>query len=75
MPKYVRTELIEVKLFVDAENLDAAESIGNDFIDALLFDDKTLRKRAKELDTAECRYLGADSTGDSEISLYKPERD
>lgn len=75
MPKYVRTEWIVVKVLVDAEDEDAAESIGNDFVDALLFDEKTLRKQAEKLKTDECRYLGSDSTGDSDVRPYDPEND
>jgi hypothetical protein len=67
MPKFIRTEYIIVKVIVEAADVDEAEDIGNDYTDSLLFDDKTLRKRAKEIDTPECRYLGADSLGDSEV--------
>lgn len=71
MPKFIRTEYIAVRVIVEAENEEDADDIGNDFTDSLLFDDKTLRKRAKEIDTPECRYMGAESLGDSEVSPYK----
>ena len=74
MPQYVRTEYIVVRVIVEAADEDEAEDIGNDYTDSLLFDDKTLRKRAKEIDCSECRYQGAESLGDSEIAPYKPEK-
>lgn len=66
---YIRTEYIAVKIRVVADSPEDAEEIGSDFTDSLVFDDKTLRKRAKEINSPECYYLGADSTGDSEISI------
>lgn len=66
---YIRTEYIAVKIRVVADSPEEAEEIGNDFTDSLVFDDKTLRKRAKEINCPECYYIGADSTGDSEISI------
>ena len=65
----IRTEYIAVKIRVVADSAEEAEELGNDFTDSLVFDDKTLRKRAKEINSPECYYLGADSTGDSEISI------
>lgn len=73
MPKFIRTEYIAIKVIVEAEDAEGAEEIGNDFTDSLLFDAKTLRKRAKEIDTPECRYHSADSTGDSDVEPYDPE--
>ena len=67
MPEYIRTEYITIQVRVIANTEEDAEEIGNDFVDSLLFDDKTLRKRAKEINTTECYYIGADSTGDSEV--------
>ena len=66
---YIRTEYIAVKIRVVADSPEEAEEIGNDFTDSLVFDDKTLRKRAEQINDPDCYYLGAESTGDSEISI------
>jgi hypothetical protein len=66
---FIRTEYIAVKIRVVADSPEDAEEIGSDFTDSLVFDDKTLRKRAKEINCPECYYLGCDSTGDSEVSV------
>jgi hypothetical protein len=68
MPSYIRTEYIAIKVRIVADTEEDAEEIGNDFVDSLVFDDKTLRKRAKEINTTECYYIGADSTGDSGVT-------
>jgi hypothetical protein len=76
--KYIRTEYVKVILEIEAEDADQAEEIGNEYVDALLFDSKTLRKSAKKLDSEECIYVGSDSTGDSSIvekDLYADDDD
>jgi len=69
MPAYIRTEYVMIKIRVTADDVESAEEIGNDFVDSLIFDDKTLRKRAKEINAPECYYVGAESTGDSELEI------
>lgn len=65
---YVEYAAIEVVINVPegTEDVDI-DSIGSEYVDKLLYDTKTLRKRAAEIDTPEVWYKGADFTGESEI--------
>lgn len=67
MPKYTYTEYVAVQVTVYADDADDAQELGSEYVDALLYDAKTLRERAKQIDSKEVKYKGADSTGDGEV--------
>ena len=72
--KYVYTEVVHVRVLVEAANEDLASEAGSEYVDALLYDSLTLVKRAKEIEKRyqDCTYIETDSTGDSEVEEYDP---
>lgn len=85
MKKYIYTEYVAVKVAVvigNDEDVEAVDETGSEFVDRLLYNNKSLRALAEAIDKPDCYYIGADSTGDTEVeqvpadkwSPYTPSR-